>query len=51
MPLLLQNSRSEASRIHFFVFDLLVYQGRDLNRLPLVERREIMRSVLKFKSP
>ena len=48
---LLQNFRSAASRIHFFVFDFLVYQGRDLTRLPLIERREIMRSVLKFKSP
>jgi bifunctional non-homologous end joining protein LigD len=47
----LQNFRSEASRIHYFVFDLLVYQGRDLTRLPLIERHEIMRSVLKFKSP
>ena len=48
---LLQNFRSAASRIHFFVFDLLIYQGRDLTRLPLIERREIMRSALKFKSP
>ena len=48
---LLQNFRSEASRIHFFIFDLLVYQGRDLTRLPLFERRELMRSVLKFSSP
>jgi ATP-dependent DNA ligase len=48
---LLQNFRSAASRIHFFVFDLLIYQGRDLTRLTLIERREIMRSVLKFKSP
>jgi len=48
---LLQNFRSAASRIHFFVFDLLIYQGRDLTRLPLIERREIMRSVLKFNSP
>jgi len=48
---LLQNFRSEASHIHFFVFDLLIYQGRDLIRLPLIGRREIMRSVLKFKSP
>jgi len=47
---LLQNYRSEASRIHFFVFDLPVYQGRDLTRLPLIERREIMRSALKFNS-
>jgi DNA ligase D-like protein (predicted ligase) len=48
---LLQNFRSAASRIHFFVFDLLIYQGRDLTRLPLFERHEIMRSVLKFESP
>jgi len=47
---LLQNFRSAASRIHFFVFDLLIYQGRDLTRLPLIERRDIMRSVLKFDS-
>src|ERR1700747_1580601 len=47
---LLQNFRSEASRIHYFVFDLLVYDGRDLPCLPLIERREIMRSVLRFKS-
>src|ERR1051326_326941 len=47
---LLQNFRSAASRIHFFVFDLPIYQGRDLTRLPLIERRDIMRSVLKFNS-
>jgi bifunctional non-homologous end joining protein LigD len=48
---LLQNFRAEASRIHYFVFDLLVYQNRDLTRLPLVERRELIRSLLKFRSP
>jgi ATP-dependent DNA ligase len=47
---MLQNFRSAASRIHYFVFDLLVYDGRDLTRLPLFERHEIMRSVLKFGS-
>jgi bifunctional non-homologous end joining protein LigD len=47
---LLQNFRSAASRIHYFVFDLLIHKGRDLTRLPLVERREIMRSALKFRS-
>src|SRR5207244_9327770 len=46
----LQNYRTEATRIHFFVFDLLIYHGRDLTRLPLIERRDIMRSVLKFDS-
>jgi bifunctional non-homologous end joining protein LigD len=48
---LLQHSRSQANRICYFVFDLLVYQNRDLTQLPLIERREILRSVLKFHSP
>ena len=48
---LLQHYRAEASCIHYFVFDLLVYDNRDLTRLPLVERHEIMKSVLRFKSP
>jgi bifunctional non-homologous end joining protein LigD len=36
---LLQNFRSEASRIHYCVFDLLCCNSRDLTRLPLIERR------------
>jgi DNA ligase D-like protein (predicted ligase) len=48
---LLQHSRSQAPRICYFVFDLLVYQNRDLMQLPLIERREILRQALKFKSP
>jgi DNA ligase D-like protein (predicted ligase) len=47
---LLQNYRSEASRIHFFIFDLLIYKGHDLTRLPLIERRELLGSLLKFNS-
>ena len=47
----LQNFRAEATHIHYFVFDLLVYQNRDLTRLPLRERRELMRSLLKFPPP
>jgi len=48
---LLQHSRSQASRICYFVFDLLVYENRDLTRLTFVQRREVMNSVLKFSSP
>jgi len=48
---LLQHYRAEAVRIHYFVFDLLVYNNRDLTRLSLVERRQIMKAVLKFESP
>ena len=46
---LLQHYRTEASRIHYFVFDLLVHANRDLTRLPLIERRQILNS-LKFQS-
>jgi ATP-dependent DNA ligase len=44
---LLQNFTSEAGRIRYFVFDLLCYKNRDLTRLPLLKRREMLRS-LKF---
>jgi hypothetical protein len=47
---LLQHYRAQASRIHYFVFDLLVYKNSDLTRLPLVERHEIMKSLLFFRS-
>jgi ATP-dependent DNA ligase len=47
---LLQNFRSGASHIHYFVFDLLIYKNRDLTHLPPIERREIMRSALPFGS-
>src|SRR2546429_3305716 len=36
---LLQNFRTEASRIHYYVFELLYWGDRDLTRLPLIERR------------
>jgi bifunctional non-homologous end joining protein LigD len=48
---LLQHYRTEASRIHYFVFDLLVYNNRGLTQLPLIERRQIMKSALKLESP
>lgn len=47
----LQNVRSEADNIHYFVFDLLCYKYQDTTRLPLIERRKLMKSVLKFKTP
>jgi ATP-dependent DNA ligase len=48
---LLQHSHNQASRICYFVFDLLIYGNRELTRLTFVQRREIMNSVLKFSSP
>lgn len=43
---MLHNSRSESSRIHYYVFDLLCCKGRDLTRLPLIERRALLKSLL-----
>jgi len=47
---LLQNYRSAAKQTSYFAFDLLVLEGRNLTSLPLIERRQLMRS-LKFSSP
>jgi DNA ligase D-like protein (predicted ligase) len=46
----LQRFKASASRIHYFVFDLLVLRGRDLMNMPLTKRRELMKSVLKLPS-
>jgi ATP-dependent DNA ligase len=46
----LQQFRSQASRIRYFIFDLLVYKGHDLTALPLTKRRKFL-SQIKFRSP
>ena len=38
----LQKSRFTADALHFYVFDLLAYQGRDLRKLSLVQRRHLL---------
>src|SRR5467141_1802584 len=43
---LLQHFRAESSRIQYYIFDLLCWKDRDLTRLPMVERRELLKSVL-----
>jgi DNA ligase D-like protein (predicted ligase) len=43
---LLQNFRAEASRIQYYVFDLLCWKDRDLTRVPLVERRALLKSIV-----
>ncbi len=43
----LQQWRSEADgHLAFYVFDILWLDGKDLTQLPLVERREVLRSVI-----
>jgi ATP-dependent DNA ligase len=41
----LQHFTAERSRIRYFVFDLLVLNGRDLTSLPLIERRKLLAGV------
>ena len=48
---MLAQFRSGASRIHYFIFDLLVCNDRDLTKLPLSERRDLMKSALRLRSP
>jgi hypothetical protein len=43
---LLQNFRAAASRIYYYVFDLLCWKYRDLTRAPLVERRALLKSLV-----
>ncbi len=43
---LLQNFRAEASRIQYYIFDLLCWKDRDLTRVPLVERRALLKSLV-----
>jgi DNA ligase D-like protein (predicted ligase) len=44
---LLQNFRSAESKIHYYVFDILALKGKNVSKLPLVERRQILANVLK----
>jgi DNA ligase D-like protein (predicted ligase) len=43
---LLQNFRSAESKIHYYLFDILIHKGRDVSRLPLKDRRKILDKVL-----
>src|SRR6184192_2536960 len=43
---LLQNFRADASRIRYYIFDLLCWEDRDLIHVPMVERRALLKSVV-----
>jgi ATP-dependent DNA ligase len=45
---LLQNFMSESARIHYFLFDLLCFENRNLIHLLLLKRRNMLRSLIKF---
>lgn len=41
----LQHFTAEPSRLHYFVFDLLILKGHDLTQLTLTERRKLLKSI------
>lgn len=43
---LLQHHRSQAQALLYYVFDVLIHRGRDLRKLPLESRREILSEVM-----
>jgi bifunctional non-homologous end joining protein LigD len=43
---LLQNARQDKVQLRYYVFDLLFLDGKDLRRLPLLERKRLLRSAL-----
>lgn len=43
---LLQNFRSASARIHYYVFDILMLQGKSLLQLPLSKRRQVLQKAL-----
>ncbi len=44
---LLQNFRSAESKIHYYVFDILALKGKDVSKLPLAKRRQLLAKALK----
>jgi DNA ligase D-like protein (predicted ligase) len=43
---LLQNFRSAESRIHYYVFDILILKSKDVSRRPLDERRALFDKII-----
>lgn len=44
-------ARESAVSVTYFVFDLLRLDGKDTTRLPLLERKALLREALQFKAP
>jgi len=43
---LLQNYRSGSAHLMYFAFDFLAHKGLDVSKLPLSERRELLRTIV-----
>jgi DNA ligase D-like protein (predicted ligase) len=47
---LLQNFRSKATNIYYYIFDLLCLENRSLAKLPYIERRDLLKKALPLSS-
>jgi bifunctional non-homologous end joining protein LigD len=47
----LQRRGHQRTRLFYYIFDVLFFDGSDLTRLPLLERKNILRSALSFRDP
>jgi bifunctional non-homologous end joining protein LigD len=48
---LLQNyENTKAGTPHYYIFDIISYQGKDLTHLPLIKRKELLRKLLGKKA-
>ena len=45
---LLQNLNGEASHFQYYIFDLLCYRNSDLTQLPLLDRRELLKALVRL---
>ncbi|MBV9986934.1 MAG: DNA ligase D [Chitinophagaceae bacterium] len=48
---LLQNHAAGEAHFAYYVFDVVWYDGKDLSELPLLERKQILRSILPEEHP
>jgi len=48
---LLQNFRSKATNIYYYIFDRLCLENRSLLKLPYIERRDLLKQVIHLPSP
>jgi len=45
------SSKASAVKVYYYIFDIIYLNGYDLTKLPLIERKRILRSLFTFTSP
>ncbi len=42
---------NHTTRVYYYIFDLMFFDGYDLSKLPLLERKKILQKLIKFEDP